>query len=179
MLVSWHNPLCACLGKPGIIFDTKAACSFVRRIKWSVILSQQWCIIALIMIYIIFCYMLSCNILTHWGWVMHIWVSKLTIIGSDIGLSPERRQSIIWTNAGMLLIGPLGINFSKILIKIQTFSLKKMHLKMLSAKRHPFCLGLNVLIKKYHLHETEIWWNLFSIHLTVESILCPNTNQLL
>ena len=44
--------------------------------------------------------------LTHWGWVMHICVSKLTIIGSDNGLSPGRRQAIIWTNAGILLIGP-------------------------------------------------------------------------
>ena len=37
----------------------------------------------------------------------HICVSKLTIIGSDNGLSPDRRQAIIWTNAGLLLIGPL------------------------------------------------------------------------
>ena len=31
---------------------------------------------------------------------------KLTILGSDNGLSPERRQAIIWTNAGILLIEP-------------------------------------------------------------------------
>ena len=37
--------------------------------------------------------------LTHWGRVTHICVSKLTIIGSDNGLSPDRRQAIIWTNA--------------------------------------------------------------------------------
>ena len=43
--------------------------------------------------------------LTHWGRVTHICVSKLTIIGSDNGLSPGRRQAIIWTNAGILLIG--------------------------------------------------------------------------
>ena len=35
--------------------------------------------------------------LTHWGRVMHICISKLTIIGSDNGLSPRRRQAIIWT----------------------------------------------------------------------------------
>ena len=46
--------------------------------------------------------------LTHWGRVTHICVSKLTIIGSDDGLSPDRRQTIIWTNAGLLLIRPLG-----------------------------------------------------------------------
>ena len=44
--------------------------------------------------------------LTHWGRVTHICVSKLRIIGSDNGLSPGRRQAIIWTNAGILLIWP-------------------------------------------------------------------------
>ena len=76
----------------------------------------------------------------------HICVSRLTIIGSDNGLSPGWRQAIILTNAGILLIGALGRNFSEILIGIHTFSFKKMHLKMLSAKWRPFCLGLNVLI---------------------------------
>ena len=76
----------------------------------------------------------------------HICVSNLTIIGSDNGLSHGRRQTIIWTNDGILLIGPLGTNFSEILIGIQTFSFKKMHLKMSSAKWRPFCLGLNVLM---------------------------------
>ena len=33
--------------------------------------------------------------LTHWGRVTHICVGKLTIIGSDKGLSPGRRQAII------------------------------------------------------------------------------------
>ena len=55
------------------------------------------------------------------------------------------RQAIIWTNAGILLIGPLGTNFSEILITIETFSFKKMHLKILSAKWRAFCIGLNVL----------------------------------
>ena len=83
--------------------------------------------------------------LTHWGRVTYICVSKLTIIGSDNGLLPDRRQAIIWTNAGLLIIGPLGTNFSENLIEILIFSFKKMRLKMLSAKRQPFCLGLNVL----------------------------------
>ena len=84
-------------------------------------------------------------LLTHWGRVTHICVSKLTIIGSDNGLSPDRRQAIIWTNAGLLLVGPLGTNFSEILIEILTFSFKKMCLKVSSAKWRPFCLGLSVL----------------------------------
>ena len=83
--------------------------------------------------------------LTHWGRVTHIYVSKQTIIGSDNGLSPGRRQAIIWTNAGILLIRTLGTNFSEILSEIHKFSLKQMHLKMSSGKGQPFCLGLNVL----------------------------------
>ena len=84
--------------------------------------------------------------LTHWGRVTHICVSKLTIIASDNGLSPGRRQAIIWTSAGILLIEPLGTNFNEILIEMHTFSFKKMHLKMSSGKWRPFCLNLNVLI---------------------------------
>ena len=75
----------------------------------------------------------------------HICVSKLTIIGSDNGLSPNRRQAIIRNNAGLLLIGPRGTNFNEILIEILTSSFKKMRLKMSSGKWRPFCLGLNVL----------------------------------
>ena len=75
----------------------------------------------------------------------HICVSKLTIIGSDNGLTPGQRQAIIGTNAGILLIGPLGTDFSEILIEIYTFSFKKMYLKMSSGKLRPSCLGLNVL----------------------------------
>ena len=68
--------------------------------------------------------MLSCvlkHCITHWGRVTHICVRKLTIIGSDNGLAPSQRQAIIWTNAGILSIGPLGMNFSEILIEIDTF----------------------------------------------------------
>ena len=77
----------------------------------------------------------------------HICAGNLTIIGSDNGLSPGRCQAIIWTNAGILLTGPLGTNFSEILTEILTFLSKKIRLKMLSVKWRPFCLGLNVLIK--------------------------------
>ena len=92
------------------------------------------------------------SMLTHWGRVTHISVGKLTIIGSDNGLSPDRRRVIILTNAGKLLIGPLGTNFSEILIEIQTFSFKIMRLKTSSAKWRPFCIGLNVLILEIPWH---------------------------
>ena len=95
-------------------------------------------------------WMVLCNInitLTHWGRVTHICVSKLTIIGSDNGLSPGQRQAIIWTIAGILLIWTLGTNLREILIKTLTFSFKKMRLNVSSAKWRPFCLGLNELIQ--------------------------------
>ena len=84
--------------------------------------------------------------LTHWGRVTYICVGKITIIGSDNGLSPGRRQAIIQTNDGILLTEPLGTNFNEIWSEIHTFSFKKMHLKLSSAKWRPFCLGLNVLM---------------------------------
>ena len=83
--------------------------------------------------------------LTHWGRVTPKCVGNVTIIGSDNGLLPDRHQAIIWTSARILLTGPLGTNFSEILIGIQTFSFMKMHLKMSSANWRPFCTGLNVL----------------------------------
>ena len=91
------------------------------------------------------CQLCLISMLTHWGRVTHLCISKQTIIGSDNDLSPGRRQAIIWTNAGILLIGTLGTNFSEILIKIRIFSFKKMGLNVSSAKWRPFCLGLNVL----------------------------------
>ena len=83
--------------------------------------------------------------LTHWGRVTHICVGNLTIVGSDNGLSPGRRQAITWTNVGIWLIGPLGTNFCEMLIEIHAFSFKKIHMKMSSGNWRPFCLGLNVL----------------------------------
>ena len=91
--------------------------------------------------------------LTYWCLAKHIWVDKLTIIGSDNSLSHGRRQAIIWTKDGILLIRPLGTNFNEILIKIHIFSFKKMHLKMSSGNWRPqLCLGLNVLILISHDH---------------------------
>ena len=100
---------------------------------------------------------------THWGRVTHICVGNLAIIGSDNGLSPGRRQAIIWTDAGILLIGPLETNFSEMWIGIQTFPLRKIHLKKLSAKWRLFCVGLNVLNflqPSYVIANTGAWWNM-------------------
>ena len=83
----------------------------------------------------------------------HICVSKLTTIGSDNGLSPGRRQANICTNAGILLIGPLGTNFSENLIEIYTFSFRKMHFEnivweMASILSQPQCVNGLMLISQ-------------------------------
>ena len=91
---------------------------------------------------------ITSNGLTHWGGVTHICVGNLAIIGSDYGLSPGRHQAITWTNVGILLFGPLGTNFSEMFIEINTFSFKKIHLKMSPGNWRPFWLSLNGLICK-------------------------------
>ena len=97
-------------------------------------------------------------VLINCGRVPHICVSKLTNTGSDNGLSPGRRQAIICTNAGILLIGPLGTIFGEISIVIHIFSFNKMHLKMSSGKWRPCCLGLNVLIPIQWILNPTYWW---------------------
>ena len=51
----------------------------------------------------------------------HIWVGNPTITSSNNGLSPGRRQAIIWTNAGVLLIGPSGTKLSALEL-LQSFA---------------------------------------------------------
>ena len=80
---------------------------------------------------------------THRGRMTHIMI--ITIIGSDNGLSPSRRQAINRTNAGLKSIGPIGTNFNEIWIKIQPFYYKKIILNVSYAKWRPFCLGLSLL----------------------------------
>ena len=93
---------------------------------------------------------------------MYIYVSKLAIIGADDGLSPGRRQTIFWTNAWIWYIllymtDPLGTKLGENLIETDTFSFKKMHLKMYR-KMRPFCLSLNVLMLNHHVMTNAIMW---------------------
>ena len=85
--LNWHSKLCG-EGLPA---------------NWVIVLSEL-----ILKLDICLC---SCQVhtLTHWDWVMHICVSKLTIIGSDNGLSPGWRQAIIWTNAEFLVFPGLWI----------------------------------------------------------------------
>ena len=71
-----------------------------------------------------------------------------TIIGSDNGLSPGRRWAIIWTNVGIVLIGPLRTNINEILIEIYKVAFQKMHLKIASAICRPFCLAKYIYISR-------------------------------
>ena len=124
--------------------------------------------------------------LSYWGRVAHICVSKLTNIGSDNVLSPGRCQAIIWTIAGILLIGPLGTIFSEILIEISLFPFTKMHLNVLSAKWWPFCLGLKVLRFIWQCqhcvgndvvpgHYLKQWWSSLMMILSFTSPQWVNT----
>ena len=56
----------------------------------------------------------------------HILKGCFTATGTIILLpKPDCREAIIWTNAGMVLIGPWETNFNEILVNIQQISLKK------------------------------------------------------
>ena len=133
-------------------FMSRIHCKFNQPINnWK----THWCILSTVATDALVLYHLSLSkknlpvtalFLTHWRRVTHICVGKLIIIGSDNGLLPDRCQAIIWTNARLLSIGPLQTYFNENLIKIQQFSLKKMHVKM-SAKWRPSGLGLNVFME--------------------------------
>ena len=100
----------------------------------------------------------------------HLCVSKLTIIDSDNGLSPGRRQAFIWINAKIIINSDLRNKLSEILSRIYTFSFKKMHFKMSSGKWRPFCLGLNVLncVKTVLMHR-----NPKVVEITLSSLVVP------
>ena len=81
---------------------------------------------------------------------MHVSVSK-AVNGSDNGLSLVWHQTIFWANAGLLIIGPLRINW----IKILRLSYREMSLKISSIRWRPFSFGLNLL--------TSLWRNSYVI----------------
>ena len=94
------------------------------------------------------------DFLTHWDQVTHICVGKLTIIGSDNSLSPGQRQAIVWTNAGILLIEPLGTNFSEYWPKFLHFHSRK----CISTFRY-----LKVFLKFIPNYPPQSWWKPMSI----------------
>ena len=88
-------------------------------------------------------------LLTRWSRVMHMCIGNLASIGSDNGLSPGRRQAIMWTNARILLNWHTGTIFRELLMEILTVSFRKMRLKGSFAKWRPCCLDFNVLMRHY------------------------------
>ena len=81
---------------------------------------------------------------------LHICVSKLTRIGSDYGLKPDRRQGIIWTNAGILLIGPYQNIFQCNLNRNLYFFIKENTFENVVWKWWPLCQSLNVLSARHN-----------------------------
>ena len=104
---------------------------------------------------------------SHWGRVTHTCHRNLTTIDSDNGLSPGRRQAIIWTNAGILLTWPLETIFNEILTEIYAFSFKKIHFKTASGKWWPFCLGL--VLSSWHSYVATVFQHLWHISSYISS----------
>ena len=77
--------------------------------------------------------------------MLHTCIGELGQHWSCNGLLPAHCQAITWTNADLLLIGPLGTNFREIWIKMWNFSLVKIHSKKSSTKWQSFCQGGNEL----------------------------------
>ena len=116
------------------------------------------------------------TLLTQWGRLTHIRVSRPTTIGSDNGLLPPQRQAIIWNNAAILFFRSLGTTFSEIEIEMHMFSFQKMYLKMSYGKWRPFCLGPNVFIilnamKEFIARNKTGQLHPSSPHLTTEGFL--------
>ena len=113
---------------------------------------------------------LHCKPLAHWGRMTHICVGNLATIGSENGLYPGRRQAIIYTNAKILLIGPLWTHFREILIKIRTISFKESFLsvvcEMAVILSRPQCVNvrgtkplLNESISGFLMHWLLMCWD--------------------
>ena len=98
--------------------------------------------------------------LTNWGRVMHICVSKLTIIGLDSGWStPSHYLNQCWNNINLTLGNEFPWNFSDTNI----FSFKKMHLKISSAKVATIlywlqCVKLSSLSDTYDFAQWNHQW---------------------
>ena len=87
-----------------------------------------------------------------------------TTAGSDNGVEQNKRQDIIWTNVGLLLIRPLETKFSKILFKLQQVWCKKILLKFVVWQKVDIFLSLNVLTSNF-LYTLWHFFNLLLLYL--------------
>ena len=101
---------------------------------------------------------------------MHICFANLAIIGSYNGLSPGRRQTVIWTSYEISLIGPLVTNFTEILnwtsnIFIAENTFEKIVCKMVSILSLPqWVKWIQALQNKVQQH---------NVHIFVEYTIIP------
>ena len=87
--------------------------------------------------------------LTYNGRLTHICVNETIFIGPDNSLSYGPRQAIIWTNVWNI-VNCTPRNRRQWNINQNSYILlKKMHLKMSSAKWRQICLGLKVLTRTH------------------------------
>ena len=93
-----------------------------------------------------------------WSWAKAdpaLWRIYTALAEDEImRLSLVRREAIIWTSTGLLWIRPWRTYYHEILVEIQKFSFKKMHLKISSAKWRSFCLSLNALTLGHASHNS-------------------------
>ena len=106
---------------------------------------------------------------THWGRVTQMCVNDLTSI--DWFRKWLGADQFIRTNAGILVIKPLGTNFSDFLVEILIISFKKIRLKVSLRKGDHFTLGLNEL--NNHLSGYPII--LPTVHCAIE--LCESVQE--
>ena len=128
ILTSWHDEF--------IYLNDDETFSFVlTSVKFTIFILVRW-----ISLSVVWKKKWICNMpATHRGRVTHICATKLDhpSLAQIIGLSPVRRQAIIWTNAGILWNGIYGTISIEILIESRAFSFKK-HFKMSPTKLLPF-----------------------------------------
>ena len=80
---------------------------------------------------------------------------------------------VTWTNAGLLLIGPVGTNFSEILIGIQIFSLKE------NAIANVVCEMAAILFSHYNaVCNILLWWIVISRIAVVSNMLIITPDQM-
>ena len=104
------------------------------------------------------------------GWRIYASVNCV-IIGPIDGLSPTHR----WTNAKLLPIGLIGINFSYIWNKTQQFSSRKMHLEK------PSVYKMSIAFSRTHrviamCHRSNITRVVKSREISVATVLIPETH---
>ena len=113
------------------------------------------------------------NVLTRWGRVTNIYVSKLTIIDSDNGLSPDRRHAFIWTNVEILLIRTLRTNLSEILSEIPPFSIKNSIWNVyetVAILSRPQCVHSATVVSQPR-HNGKQEWGVWHLHQQLREIV--------